>query len=493
MRKPSLARSLLLILLLLGAPAIGRAVPTPPAPPPPEGEAPPPNAQAAPPAPQPPAVPPPVQAPSGRQVLEALSQVVEENAARFARTLVYVEVQMDGDRAVRGTGLILAADGQFLFPARLDKDRVRRIRAWVGEKELSANLLKADDRLRFSMLKLPASAGPYTPLALGTARFPKRGEWLVSMLASGKERDFQLFTSLHLVRGIVPGEVDELVVSNGAELSPGAFLADAAGVPIALVRADGGAHCVVLRDIRRRLDDLARGAAEPGTATISAREDGEPWLGVTLGAMNEDYAEASSLPKSAIWILEVCKGSPADKAGIRSSDLIVGVDGCPIDRCGERASEQFFKLLAPEVGREVALEVLRGADRQRITCKLEQKPKPRELLAEDLGIEVQEITDLLFHTKEDVFVREGVLVKSVVEGSPAATSQTFGRGLLDEDDVIVALGGRPTPTVEAFAAALSEIRKSGQACLLLKLRRGVRTTHVALNLALKHSRKGEEK
>lgn len=421
--------------------------------------------------------------PSGADVLSAMSGATASSAARVRDGLVYAEVQFQNGRKGEATGLLLGEEGVFLFPFRIEKDKVQRARAWYRQQEWPAEYVKDDDRLGVTLFRLPPSAKPFVPAATSAA-VPAVGDWVVAVSASGKDSDFQVFARLGMVMGTLKQEVDRLVLSETGH-PPGAVLAGLDGALVGLMQ---GNDAVVLSDVLKRLGPslLSRPGSAAG-AVASADDKGKPWIGVMLDPINEEYAELAGLPKEAVWITQAFDGAPARKCGLEEGDLIVKVDGQTLGASGPRALPRLMKLFSPQVGREVTVEALRGGKPVTARCRFEKAPEPKELKADDLGLQVQEITESVYHLNAGLYCREGMLVTDVVRGGPAAA----GQGLVGKGDAILSLEGRPTPTLEAFSEALDALRRSGSKQALLKIQRGIRVTYAALNLSL--HQKGEAK
>jgi S1-C subfamily serine protease len=60
--------------------------------------------------------------------------------------------------------------------------------------------------------------------------------------------------------------------------------------------------------------------------------------------------------KDGVEVVEVVEGSPAERAGVRAEDLIVELDGQPI----ERVDEVQRLMTGQAIGQPVAVQVLRG-------------------------------------------------------------------------------------------------------------------------------------
>jgi serine protease DegS len=90
------------------------------------------------------------------------------------------------------------------------------------------------------------------------------------------------------------------------------------------------------------------------------------WTGITKIS---DVADASGLESGqGVVIVELLRGSPADRAGIEPGDVVVGVDG----RAVETASQLRNELAGARVGTELRLTVLREGRRLQVLIPIEE-------------------------------------------------------------------------------------------------------------------------
>jgi hypothetical protein len=89
-----------------------------------------------------------------------------------------------------------------------------------------------------------------------------------------------------------------------------------------------------------------------------------------LGVLADDQKDRGR----GVRILDVRRGSPAEKAGLRRQDLITAVAGIRV-----RQMSDFNDILtASEPGRTLDFEVLRDGGRQKLRVALEQRPAAAE-------------------------------------------------------------------------------------------------------------------
>ena len=158
--------------------------------------------------------------------------------------------------------------------------------------------------------------------------------------------------------GLTPGDVIQAV--NGQKIGSPRDLA----MTVAAVKPGEEATLKIVRDGESK-DIAVRVAEQPAEKTAMAHPD-EPanhgQLGLALGPLTPDAREQLSVPDGTegALIREVRPGSPAEEAGLRPGDVIVGVGA----RKTATASEASKAIGAALTGRDhaVALRVLRDGN-----------------------------------------------------------------------------------------------------------------------------------
>jgi serine protease Do len=431
----------------------------------------------------------------GRALFEAMQQTVAGAGDRVEPGLVLVKVRKEkpkaeetgirityggpggGSEAPPLVGLVLTPQGHVLVPETIKPDSDDRIEAWIGDEEFVARPIKSDDALGMTILKLDSDK-TFTPVSLGTGADLAVGEWAVVRVPSGEETDFQKFTSLLTCRGEVAGRYRRFLLSGLPREARGAPVVNLAGEVAGLA---GSGDAVAVSDIADDLRVFLAGAT--GVLSPEEEEKQKGWLGAMLEPINKEYAEAKRLPESALWVLHADREGPAAAAGLKAGDLVVALNGAPLRFSGVRARDYFLKTLRPQAGQPFAVTVRR--DGQAVECKgtLAKRPEPITLHAEDVGVTVANITDSDYVTL-NLFSREGVRVTEVDRGSAAATGSSFGRTLLQKDDVVIELGGQPTPNIETFGRVLEAVRRDHPPAVLVRYWRGPVAGYEGLNLRI---------
>lgn len=446
------------------------------------------------------APPPAASVPDGPTLLARLRAATAAATAEVRQSLLYVEASAPVRGPLPGrpgprppgnapqiqkvgmTALVLSADGRILLPLAVQESQVERVQAWVDGAPCDVSILQVDARAGLTVAQVHTDR-PLTPLFPRASRRPENGEWVAAVAAFGEDAGFQTLVDLGIVRGHVRREFDLMILGGGVGAQPlGTLFVTLDGELAGLSK---GAMVVSFPDLQRRIDQLAPRADSHGTAQASRRRrQGQPWIGAMLVPTNPALAKHRGWPAASLTVRAVYAHSPAAHAGLAPGDLIVKVDGRSIETDGANVEAAFLKLLSPDVGRRVTLTVLRDGKETDVPLVLAARPDAQTVKAENLGVVVVPITDELYY-QMGLSTREGVLVMGVVPGSPAALSAQMGRPLVAPKDILVELHGRPLKTLRDFHEAVETIRSDDPSVVLAKVRRGILTTHVAFNMALR--------
>jgi serine protease Do len=190
-----------------------------------------------------------------------------------------------------------------------------------------------------------------------------------------------------------------------------------------------------------------------------------PWIGVPqMTGLNKDVSEVYGLTnKPAVQVGEVIPDAPAAKAGLKQRDIIVTIDGQPLER-GDEPDElpQIFRrqMQRMKVGQTIKFGVLRkkGEPLEQISVTTEEMPKrantAKRWYAEDLGFSSREVVFTDTYARRLPRDAKGVVVAMV---RPQSAAQNGG---LKMNDLITELNREPVESVDAFKKSYEEFRKS---------------------------------
>ncbi len=205
------------------------------------------------------------------------------------------------------------------------------------------------------------------------------------------------------------------------------------------------------------------------------------WLGVAIQNMTEDLAAALEVPTSTgVVVSDVTRGSPAEKAGLRRNDVIVAVDGKPVQTVGELRNT----IALSGANRSVSLTLQRA--NQTVTQKVDLEPMPEQMSDEaeekipsqaseqnsPLGVRLGPLSpDMRRRLNVPTEIASGVVVLQVLPQTPAAEAG------LRRGDVIVELGKQPVNSGEDF----DRIWKKAKGKLAALVLRNGATSYVVLS------------
>jgi Do/DeqQ family serine protease len=175
-------------------------------------------------------------------------------------------------------------------------------------------------------------------------------------------------------------------------------------------------------------------------------------LGVQLYNVTPDIAKEFGLSEtSGALVGGVAQGSAAERAGIKTGDIITTLNGSNMKNSGELRNA--IGLL--HVGDKVEIGLLRDGKPRQVIAQIAARGDTESAAAADInkGLEGTELNDAPDGG--------GVLVKSVQEGSSASQAG------LHANDVIVGVGRAPVTNIKSFREAAK-----GASVLVLKVRRG---------------------
>ena len=233
-----------------------------------------------------------------------------------------------------GSGVIISSDGYILTCAHV-VDGASTITVTIGDKDYTATLVGEDTTSDIAVIKIDADG--LTPATVGNSDSLKVGQ---SVMAVGNP----LGELGGTVTGGMISALNRSVTIQGsssvntmsliqmdASVSPGnsgGGLFNMNGELIGIVNAkssssdaEGLGFAIPINDAIKVAQELL----ENGYVT------GRPYLGITYLAV-EDAQTAAQLGVNAygVYVVEVVKGGPAEKAGLQAGDRIVSVDGTEI-------------------------------------------------------------------------------------------------------------------------------------------------------------------
>ncbi|HWI81033.1 DegQ family serine endoprotease [Ramlibacter sp.] len=351
-----------------------------------------------------------------------------------------------------GSGFIVSPDGVILTNAHVVQDASEVTVKLTDRREYRAKVLGADPKTDVAVLKIQASQLPV--VKLGNSRELRPGEWV---LAIGSPFGFENTVTAGVVSAkgrslpddsAVPFIQTDVAVNPGNSGGP-LFNArgEVVGINSQIYSRSGGYQGVSFAipiDLATHVKDqiVATGKVE------HAR------LGVTVQEVNQTLADSFKLDRPAgALVANVEKGSPADKAGLQSGDVIRAVNGQPIVASGDLPA--IVGMARP--GERVQLDVWRQGGKVQLTAQLAgatDKVAKADARADRTG--GGKLGLALRPLERDEARASGIGAGLVVEDVSGAAE----RAGVQPGDVVLAVNGTPARNVEQVRSVVAKADKS---------------------------------
>ncbi len=365
----------------------------------------------------------------------------------------------------QGSGFIVSADGTILTNAHVVRGAKEVTVKLTDRREYSAKVLGADAKTDIAVLKIDAKNLPTVPL--GSVRNLQVGEWV---LAIGAPFGFENTVTAGVVSAkgrSLPDDSFVPFIQTDAAVNPGNSggplfnsRGEVVGINSQIYSRTGGYQGVSFAipiDVALKVKDqiVATGHAQ------HAR------LGVAVQEVNQAFADSFKLDKpEGALVSNVEPGTAADKGGLKTGDIITGVNGQPIVASGDLPA--VIGQAAP--GEKVSLQIIRQGKREQLNVtlgnasdkasKVAQADGPGNMAKGKLGLALRELAP---QEKREAGVPQGLLVERA--GGAAALAG------VQPGDVLVAVNGTPVKSVEQVRDVVAQ---SGKSVALLIQRDGAK-------------------
>ena len=378
-----------------------------------------------------------------------------------------------------GSGFIISSDGYILTNAHVvdhaDKITVRL----TDKREFKAKVIGADKRTDVALLKIEANGLP--KVALGNPDQIKVGEWV---LAIGSPFGFDNSVTAGIVSAkgrSLPQENFVPFIQTDVAINPGNsggplfnMKGEVIGINSQIYSRSGGYMGLSFSIPIDVAMDVVTQLRSTGKVTRGR-------IGVTIQEVTRELAESFGLSKAGGALISgVEKGGPADKAGVRPSDVILKFDGKAVassadlprivaaTKPGTKVSVQLWRkgstldvsVVVGEIKDEGGV-AQRGGSRGSAEGSSESETR--------LGVVVSELND---QQKAELQVEGGLIVEDL-KGAAA-------RSQLQRGDVILAVGNIEIRSAEQFNEVLKKVPRGRNIALLVRRSEG--TVYVPIKL-----------
>lgn len=452
-----------------------------------------------------PATPAPVQKPAAISLGE-LSLSLEKLTARVRPAVVQVFTTSYGpssDEAgdstpaglltkqrATGSGFLISADGYIITNNHVVENG-RRIQVKLPSprpssgnpaaarrdgKLVAAKIIGTDKTSDLAVLKIEGTSFPH--LALGDSDRLRQGQLVMAFgNPLGLEGSVSMGIVSSVARQLKPDD-PMVYVQTDAPINPGN-----SGGP--LIDAEGRVVGVNTFILTQSGGSEGLGFAVPGnvvrTVYQQIKKDGHVHrgqIGVYAQTITPLLAQGLNLPRETGVILsDVAPGGPAATAGVKIGDIVLSVDGHPIEESRQLELVIYRQLIQ----QKLTLEVLRDGSKLSLTVPVVEREDdpmrfidlvdPAENLIQRLGILAIPISPKMAEMLPELRFEHGVVVA-------ARTSEAAANGL-KPGDVIYTLNRTPVISISTLRATLDQL-KPGEP-IVLQIQRGGLLTYLVID------------
>ena len=353
-----------------------------------------------------------------------------------------------------GSGFIVSPDGVILTNAHVVKGASEVTVKLADRREFRAKVLGSDPATDVAVLKIDAKNLPTVPL--GNARNLQTGEWV---LAIGSPFGLESTVTAGVVSATgrsLPSDSSVQFIQTDVAVNPGNSggplfntRGEVVGINSQIYSQTGGYQGLSFAipiDVASRIKDqiLTTGKVQHAK------------LGVTIQDVNQGFADSFNLdsPEGAL-VANVERGSAAERAGLKSGDIVRKVNGQPIIGSGDLPG----MLAVSKPGDKVTLDVWRDGKIVRLNATLanaNDRAQPSEdeaIAAADKGAKL----GLVLRPLEPIERRQSGIASGLVIEDARGAAELAG---VAPGDVLLSVNGKPVNSVDQVRDMVGKSSKS---------------------------------
>ena len=359
-----------------------------------------------------------------------------------------------------GTGMIIDGSGHILTNHHVAGGATRIEVSLSDGRKFPAKLAGSDPKTDLAVIYINAHDLPH--VSFGDSDKMDVGEWVIAI---GHPRGLDQTVTQGIISakhrtGITDPTSYQDFLQTDAAINPGNsggpllnLYGEVIGVNTAISSQSGGSEGIGFAIPSNMALYVAKTIISRGTV-----ERG--WLGLSVQDLNPDLAKSlnTTATRGAV-VDEVVKGGPAERAGLRKSDIIVSFQG---NEVSDGAALRNMAAMAP-VGQEVRIAAIRQGKKIEFVAKTgdlrEAVRHTSETTRQRLGAEVRAVT-----AKESerfgLDPKQGVAISWVEPKGPLGTAG------FEVGDVILAVNGQAITGLDTFIELAGSLRPRQRITLL---------------------------
>ena len=376
-----------------------------------------------------------------------------------------------------GSGFIISADGYILTNAHVVNSADEITVKLNDKREFQAEIIGVDRKTDIALLKIEASNLPM--VTQGDPSKLRVGEWVVAI---GSPFGFESSVTAGIVsakgrslaqENYVPFIQTDVAINPGNSGGPLFNMkGEVVGINSQIYSRTGGYMGLSFAIPIDVATDISNQLKLTGKVSRGR-------IGVMIQEVTKELAESFGLDKpGGALVTLVQKGGPADKAGLKTKDIITGFDGKVVN-----TSSDLPRIVgATKPGSEVSIQVWRNGSTKKLIVQVDEFPSDEKIgsleskksnksdVSNRIGLALRELSD---NEKKQLEINNGLLVEDMRQGIASRSGMRPG-------DIVLGINNQDVTTVRRFNQLLSKIRKGRNIALLV--RRGNTTSFITMKL-----------
>ncbi|MBN9317920.1 MAG: Do family serine endopeptidase [Devosia sp.] len=380
-----------------------------------------------------------------------------------------------------GSGFVISADGYIVTNNHVVENADKVTVVFDNGTQKQAKVVGTDQKTDLAVVKLDGETDlPFVKLSDVE---PRVGEWVVAVgnpfglggtvtagIISARGRDIQ---------GSSYGDFLQIdaAVNTGNSGGPDFNMnGEVVGVNTAIFSPNGGNVGIAFAIPASVVKQVTGQLIQSGTVTRG-------FLGVGIQDVTRDIADSVGLKDAAgALVTEPTKDSPADKAGVKSGDVITAVDGKAVTN----ALDLSRTIAGKNPGTKVELTIWRDGKEQKISVELGKLDESKLAANDNQTQPAQPVQPEPASTSVGLTLvpnadGNGLLIQDVDQNSAAAE-----KGLA-VGDTILEVNNTAVSSVADFEKAIKAVKDSGRNTALVKAQRDGNTRFIGLPIDANNS------
>ena len=324
-------------------------------------------------------------------------------------------------RSSLGSGFIISKDGYIITNYHVVREADEIVVRMSDRTEHPAKIVGSDQRSDVAVLKVTTDKDLPT-VTLGDSDKLEVGEWVLA-IGSPFGFDYSVTAGIVSAKGrALPNENYVPFIQTDVAINPGNsggplfnLKGEVVGVNSQIYSRTGGFMGVSFAIPVQVVLNVYKQLREHGSVSRG-------WLGVLIQDVTQELAESFAMDKpSGALVSKVLDGSPAEKSGVQTGDVILSFAGSTV----ERSSELPPMVGNTHVGDKIPMEIIREGKKRSITINIGALPEEEPAVAAGPLPEKSKldpkfkiaVTDPSKQQRDQAQVGEGgALVEDIAEG-----------------------------------------------------------------------------